>query len=99
MPVRHQNGVQLRLYMAHGIVDTRRVWLNARTQRDAPKIDARKIRIDKQCVAVGFELVPVCAEIRHAYSIARGRRTIANDEMSIRRQPTTKGLGDQSKEN
>ena len=97
--MRHQNGVHLRLYMAHRIVDTRRVWLNARTQRDAPKIDARKIRIDKQCVAVGFELVPVCAEICHAYSIARGRSTIADNEMSIRHQPGAKGLADQSKEN
>ena len=60
MPVRHQNGVGLAVAgrkVAQAIIDSRHVWLNARTQCNGQKIYAREIGIDEQCASFEFELV------------------------------------------
>ena len=71
MSVSHQDRIHPAVagrQTAHSIRDARNVWLNARTSRNAQKIHAREIRIDKQCVTFEIELVTVRAEISRPHS-------------------------------
>src|SRR4029077_14430474 len=92
LSVSRQDRVHLRCEMAHSISDARNVRLNARTKRNAQKIHAREIRIDKQCVTFEFELVTVCAEISHAHSVVPRCRRITDNQVSRGAESCTKGL-------
>ena len=92
MSVRHQNRVRFCREMTQSIVDPRGVWLNARTKRNAQKIHAREVRIDKQGVALEFELVTVRAKISHAHTVARCARRIGNNQLRIWRQVHAESL-------
>ena len=83
MSVRHQNRVRSWCEMAQSIVDTGGVRLNARTKRNAQKIHAREVRVDKQRVSFEFKLVAVRAEISHLHSVARCARRICHNQMGI----------------
>src|SRR5438093_736115 len=76
--------------MAQSVVDAGGVRLNARTKRNAHKIHAREIRIDKQRVPFEFEFVTVSAEISHAHTIAGIYVRIADDELSVGRESRSK---------
>lgn len=70
--------------MFQGFVDSRCVWLNARTEGDGRKVDARKIRIDQERTRAGFKLVTVRAEINHAHASAFcAWARIGNDKLRI----------------
>jgi hypothetical protein len=92
MSVSDQDRVRLRREMSHFLSNASDIWLNARIQRDAQKIHAREIRINKQCVAPELELVTVCAEISHAHSVARRSGGVINNQVSIGTQPRAKSL-------
>src|ERR1700730_8946634 len=92
VPVSHQDRVHLRREMAHPISNARNVRLNTRTSRNAQKVDAREIRINKQRVTFEFKLVTVCAQIGHAHSAARTCGRIADNQLSIGAKSCAKGL-------
>src|SRR6266478_7181747 len=92
MTVSHQDRVDLRREMTHPISNARNVRLNERTNRNAHKVHAREIRIDKQGVTFEFKLITVCAEIGHAHSAARRCGRIANNEISIGAESCAKSL-------
>ena len=78
--------------MAQSIVSTGGVRLNGRTKCYAQKIHARKVGIDKQGVASGFELVTVCAEKSHTHAVARSCARVAYNELCVRRQSGSETL-------
>src|SRR6266446_6023189 len=92
MTVSHQDRVDLRREMTHPISNARNVRLNARTNRNAHKIHAREIRIDKQCVTFEFELIAVRAEISHAHSVVPRCGRITDNQVSRGAESCTKGL-------
>src|SRR5258705_12540765 len=98
MSVSHQDRVYLRRQMAHSIRDARNVRLNAGTNRNAHKIHAREIRIDKQCVTFEFELVAVRAEISYAHSVVTRCGRITDNQVSIEAESCTKGLRSECEE-
>ena len=82
--------------MAQSIVDTGRVWLNARTKCHAQKIHAREVRIDQQRVSFEFKLVTVRAEVSHAHAVARRRTRIVHYELRIRSESHAESLRGES---
>ena len=92
MPVRDQDRVRLRRQMSHSFSNARDVRLNARPERDVQKVHPREIRIDKQGVALEFELIAVCAEISHAHPVARTCDRITDNQVRRRTQSRAKGL-------
>src|SRR5215471_4189871 len=86
--------------MAQSIVDTRSVWFNRRTKRNAQKIHAREVRIDKQGVALGFELVTIRSKISHAHAVARSCTRPANHQVRIWPESSAESLsGEYQKQN
>ena len=79
----HQDRLRAWRELAQSIVDTRSVWSNGRTKRNAQKIHAREVRIDKQGVALGFELVTIGSKISHAHAVARSCTRVANRQVRI----------------
>src|SRR5439155_20778328 len=96
MSVSNQDRVRLRSEMSHSFSNASDVWLNARIKRNAQKIHAREVRIHKQRVIFGFELVTACAEISHADSVARCCGRVVNNQVSIGTQPRAKSLRGES---
>ena len=82
----------LRCEMTHSISDARNVRLNARTKRNAQKIHAGEIRIDKQCVTFEFELIAVRAEISCAHSVVPRCGRITDNQVSRGAESCTEGL-------
>ncbi len=96
MSVSNQDRVRLRSEMSHSLSNASDVWLNARIKRNAQKIHAREIRIDKQRVTLGLQLVAACAEISHADSVARCCGRVVNNQVGIGTQPCAKDLRGES---
>ena len=87
MAMSHQNRVHSRRKMSHSLCDALSIRLKSLIKRDTQKIHARKIGINEQGVTMEFELVTVCAEVRHAHSVLRHCAGIVCDQLSIRIQP------------
>ncbi len=89
MSMCHQDRLGAWRELAQSIVDTRSVWSNGRTKRNAQKIHAREVRIDKQSVTFELELITVGAQIRHVNTVARTRGRVANNEVRVKSKSRT----------
>src|SRR5262249_9103054 len=96
MPMSNQNRVRSGCEMSHSFSNVRHVRSNARTKRNAQKIDARKIGINNEGMALEFELVAIRAEVSYAHSAVRGCAGILGDQVSIRIQPRAQSLRGES---
>src|SRR4051794_29517839 len=63
MCMRHEDGVNLRTNVLQGGADSRWIGSDRLIRRDAPKIRARKIRINEERMSASFELKSIHAEI------------------------------------